>query len=344
MNEMPLPSLYRNGALDPNAWQPKIGNLKHGAGRSLAEEGDLVAWRYGAWRVIEVRLVEEVDINDEDRQALDEIMKWTKEDFKPQAWMRNRPRRVVLRHESGPMILKPGEKAKRLHDGGMTLHFGTRPRGNAVWSVLQEPHQVCSCHGHVWPCQEIDRNTLALHEARKADKLMATAEPGVCASCLEAITTRQKTVTFPEESRLLPGAPGPTFHAGRAACWGDAEKYERDGRLTDNPEVTRLASCPGVRFVHEKHGMPADQRLECTAGPFCTGLHGPSGYRSDAPCWHRIDLAGNDGAYARPITDCGYKAAHGSCLGGDLTSGGSSISPVAADLLWETRRRQRGGL
>lgn len=339
MKELPLPSLYHNGALDPDNWQPSLDNFRNGARHTIAEEGDLVGWRYGAWRVIEVRLTDEADFTDKQRKTLDAYLGGLKEEYRPRAFMRRRPRVTVLRHESGPFVVKPGEKPQRLHDGGRTFHFGTSGDGNAVWAVLDEPYKTCSCHGHIWPCQEIDRNTLALHEARKTNKLLATADPGTCAHCLEAITTRQRTLTFPEPSRLVPGAPGPTFHAGRAACWAAAEEYERKGRLADNPDIERLASCPGVRFIHERHGMPAEQRLECTAGPFCTGKHGPSGHHRPMPCWYRHQIAANDGAYARPNADCGYRGGHGACLGGDLSSGGSSISPTAGDLLWEQRNR-----
>lgn len=277
-----------------------------------------MAWRYAAWTVHESR-PRRVAPTDEQLH-------------------------IVLRHHNGPLIIKPGEERRfaRRHDGTREVRF-TAPPGYR-WNRLPDPYQTCSCHGHPWPCQELDRAVLAQHQLRKMDRLMATAQPGVCAHCLEPISTRQKTVAFPEESRFVPGAPGPTFHAGRADCWRGAEKYEREGRLVDNPDVPRLASCPGIRFIHEQHGMPTEQRVECTAGPFCTGLHGPAGLRQDAPCWHRVQLAGNEGAYARPSVDCGYRGRGHGCLGGDVSNGGMSLSPVAADLLWQARHRRGGGL
>jgi hypothetical protein len=328
--------------LDPDRWRPTYDNLRDGLRGTLVEEGDLVAWRYGAWRVAEAKPVPEIDLSDEERARLDEYMSGLREAARPRAWMVGRPRTTVLRHESGPMILKEGEPSQRLHDGSRTVHFRSRPLVGTPFVVLSEPYKVCSCHGHIWPCQEMDRSTLAAHQSRRMDRLIATTQPGVCAHCLEPITTRQRSVTFPEPSRFVPGAPGPTFHAGRAACWGAAEEYERKGRLADNPDVVRLASCPGIRFIHEQRGMPAEQRTDCTAGPFCTGIHGPAGYRQVAPCWHRVDLAGNEGAYARPTIDCGYRQTDRACLGGDLAGGGTSISPIAADLLWEQRLRSEG--
>jgi hypothetical protein len=343
MEEIPLPSLHRNGAQDPNLWEPSFWNRRDSSGCTHPEVGDLVAWRYAAWLVHEIRPYLDVDLTDKQRARLDASVAGASDDRKPIAVIRKRPFHIVLRHLNGPLLIQPGEERGfvRLHDGTREVSFTSWPE-QFRWIRLPDPYQTCSCHGHPWPCQERDRQVLAQHQLKKMDRLMATAQPGVCAECLEPISTRQKTVTFPEESRFVPGAPGPTFHAGRAACWGAAERYEREGRLADNPDVPRLASCPGVRFIHEQIGMPAEQRLECTAGPFCTGLHGPAGYRQDPPCWHRVQVAGNEGAYARPSIDCGYRGRGGGCLGGDLSGGGTSLSPIAADLLWENRIRREG--
>lgn len=343
--ELPLPSLYNNGAQDPDQWAPSTGNRRESSGCAHPEVGDLVAWRYAAWLVHEVRPRRDVDLTDKQQAKLDASVARLSGEQRAAAYARNRPFTLVLRHQAGPLIIKPGEEAgfKRLHDGTREISLTSWP-DRYRWNRLPDPYQTCSCHGHPWPCQERDRQVLTQHQLRKMDRLMATAQPGVCAHCLEPISTRQKTVTFPEQSRFVPGAPGPTFHAGRAACWGAAEEYERTGRLADNPDVPRLASCPGIRFIHEQHGMPAEQRVECTAGPFCTGLHGPAGFRQEAPCWHRVELAANEGAYARPGLDCGYRGRGGGCLGGDLSGGGTSISPVAGDLLWEGRKRRGGGL
>lgn len=345
MDETPLPSLHNNGAQDPDQWAPSRTNRRDPYGCTHPEAGDLVAWRYAAWLVHEIRPYLDVDLTDGQRAKLDASVARLSGEKRTLAYAKKRPFHIVLRHHGGPLIIKPGEAPgfKRLHDGTREVSFTSWP-GQNEWHRLPDPYQTCSCHGHPWPCQEVDRMVLTQHQLRKMDRLMATAEPGVCAHCLEPITTRQKTVTFPEESRFVPGAPGPTFHAGRAVCWGAAEEYERTGRLTDSPHIARLASCPGIRFIHEQLSMPTDQRIECTAGPSCTGLHGPAGFRQDAPCWHRVVLADNEGGYARPSVDCGYQGRGGGCLGGDLSGGGTSLSPMAADLLWENRSRRGGGL
>lgn len=345
MDDRPLPSLYRNGAQNPDKWAPSPENQRNPVGCSHPEVGDLVAWRYAAWLVHEIRPYLDVDITDEQQAKWDASVASLSGEKRMVAYEAHRPFHIVLQHHIGPLIIKPGEEKgfKRIHDGTRRVSFTSWPH-QYRWNVLTDPYRTCSCHGHVWPCQEYDRQVLTRHQMRQMDKLMATAQPGVCAHCLEPISTQQKTVTFPEESRFVPGAPGPTFHAGRAACWGGAERYEREGRLADNPDVNRLASCPGVRFIHEKHGMPTELRIECTAGPSCTGLHGPPGYRNDPPCWHRVIVAthNHQPVYPRPSLDCGYyRPDVGRCLGGDLSQGGASISSIAADLLWEHQQRSR---
>jgi hypothetical protein len=332
-------SLHNNGAIDPDRWAPSYDNCDRN--RRRLQEGDLVAWRYGAWRVIETRVVDDADLSDRSRRHLYDWVGGFAPEARESRLAQARPQVVVLCHESGPLLLKPSEANQTLHDGRRTIHFRSWPHRH-TWNVLAEPYKTCSCHGHIWPCQEIDRAALAAHDAAKMDRLMATAQPGVCAHCLEPVSTRQKFMTFPEPSLFVPGAPGPTFHAGRGACWAAAEEYERGGRLADDPDVVRLASCPGIRFIHEAHGMPADRRLECTAGPLCTGLHGPPGHRREPPCWHVVQLATNEGAYARPTTDCGYRQEPDRrCLGSDLSSSAGGINAIAADLLWETRRRAK---
>ncbi len=312
-------TLFNNGATDPDRWRPSQRTAWTGAAGVYARfrEGALVGWRYGAWRITELRLRHTANQTDEERDAAD----WAK------------PYGLVLTHESGPLIIKPGEPSQTLHDGRRTVHLSAaKSRLVSHFQILPEPYQVCSCHGHIWPCQEIDQVAYAAALAEQMDKIEASHAPGVCAACREPISSRQKTVTFPEPSRLLPGAPGPTFHTGRAACWDEAERYERAGRLADNPDIVRRASCPGIRFIHEQHGMPTHMRLQCTAGPLCTGLHSPAKHAH--PCWYVIPLASNDGAYARPPTDCGYRRGRQRCLGADQTLGAETLSPIAGDLIW----------
>lgn len=335
-------SLRRNGSVNPDRWEPGPDNRRddHGGCR-WPQVGDLIAWRYAAWRVHEIRPYEDTDLTDEQLAKLEKSLEKVKPEDRAAWRARKMPFHVILRHERGPLIIKPGEEKGfvRLRGGENTteVSFTSWP-DKYNWTRLPEPYKVCSCHGHPHPCQEIDQTRLADYQLRQFQDLEDRHASGVCANCKEPITTRQKTLTFPEPSRTLPGAPGPTYHAGRAACWAAAEEYERSGRLTDTPGIARIASCPGIQFIHEARNCPPDKRIECTAGPECTGLHGPPGHQRETPCWHKVQVASNEGAYARPSFDCGYRQPGvRECIGGDMSSGGTSLSPTAADTLWRTR-------
>lgn len=327
---MIITNLWGNGAADPDQWRPR--QQTYGLGLDRIKVGALIGWRYGAWRITELTPRADVDLTDDDRERRATSI-WS------------RPHAVVLTHESGPRLLKPGEPSQRLHDGRHTVHFtASISTLSSALHVLSEPYQMCSCHGHIWPCQEIDLVAYSAAMGEQMNRIEAAHAPGVCAACRGPISTRQKTVTFPEPSRLLPGAPGPTFHAGKVDCWLKAEEYERGGRLADDPDVTRIASCPGVRFAHQNPATPRELRTECTAGLLCTGLHGP--IQTATHCYTAVRLASNEGAYARPSYDCGHSEPRyrERCLGGDLSMGAESLSPIAADLLWrEQEERKRRG-
>lgn len=332
--------LQHNGAQNPNRWRPDHRVI---TGKVLPAAGDLLAWRYDAWRATEVNPYRDVDMTGEDHAELagylERFKNWQGSD---RIW----PHHLILEHERGPLMLPDGWKPNRLHDGRRQISLSFWPLPNYSWAVYDEPYPVCSCHGHPYPCREMDIDEWSAWEAHKMDLKVQTTEPGRCAHCLEAITTLQRTVTFPEESRIVPGAPGPTFHAGRAKCWGAAEQYERTGRLVEDPFAVRVASCPGMRFVHEARDLAADERLDCTAGPACTGLHGPTGYRNDIQCWAAHWVIGDDPRddqdlerCARPTRNCGYRSGDRVCLGTlERRPGNASF----ADLAWEANARKHG--
>lgn len=328
-----------NGAVDPDLWSPS--RLDGASNTARPKVGQVVAWRYAAWRVDEVRDRDAADLTAEHLAHIEKHVAMWRTPLRPGRRAAAWPFAVVLRHERGPFLV---ERFDRLSDGGRVVHLGggLRPDRNhpISWTVLAEPYRLCSCHVDPWPCQDIDRAEVAAAEATKMDKLMATAQPGVCAHCLEPISTRQRVITFPEESRWVPGASGPTFHAGRGDCWEGAEKYERTGRLVDDPSAVRVASCPGLRFIHEGRDVAGVDRLECTAGPLCTGLHGPSRRYGggDIPCWHRVDYAAATDAFARPARDCGYRAGDRGCLAQHI-GGSTAANEQAGDLLWQARHR-----
>lgn len=285
----------------PDRWSP-TGRSQDTCDRP--EVGQIVGWRYATWRVIEVAVRADADLTDEDRKVLN--------GYKPQFRDRARPYVVVVRHERGPILVK---HTQRLHDGSLTVHLGMPVGRHHRWHVMDERYAVCACCNHPHPCQEYARERIAEAEAERLTRLLDSHAPGVCAACREPITTRQKVMVFPEPSLLVPGAPGPTYHANRWSCRRQARSYELDKRLPAYPDVVRLASCPGLMFRHE-----ADGREECTAEAMCTGMHGPKGNRDGMACYTRTYMYAGGGGYPRPPSDCGYRK-HGGCLGADHTLG-----------------------
>lgn len=280
--------------VNPDRWHPS-----HEASTQTAPRRGLrVAWRYSVWRIVDIHDRPEADWTDSDREWL----------ARQPEHLRGLPQVIVLRHENGPTLdPQPGD------DG--TVHIAVPAGGRRAWWGVAARYPVCSCHGHPYPCLDVDRDRLVAATRARTERLLAGAQAGVCQSCRQPITARQKTVVFPEPSLLVPGAPGPVFHAGRTDCWWAAHAYETKHRLPAFPEVTRITSCPGDAFVH-KIGM----WVECTAGPACTGLHGAVGARKPtaANCATRVYRAENlaDG-YRRPLTDCGYRGNAVACLGSE---------------------------
>jgi len=282
---------------DPYAYltDPDVWSRSRCGGTALVRRnprpGEVVGWRYSAWTVTDVRVFDDVDLVPAERAK------------------GVRPYDVELQHLAGPAL-----------DGQDRLVVA----GEGVpWRVLGDGMQpgrfrVCSCHGHPWPCQSYDRDVLASTLAAKLRRELAGAEPGTCAACREPVRARQSVVRFPEPSLIVPGAPGPTFHAQRRGCWWAAYEYETKLRIPALPTTDRIASCPGAGFIHG-NGL----WFECTAGPACTGLHGP--YRitknTGPTCATRTytDLVGEPG-YKRPLTDCGYRPGWGVCLGAETGS------------------------
>jgi hypothetical protein len=308
-------------AVDPDKWGPVGDAINH----SRPTVGDVIGWRCAAWRVTEVRPIPDTDLRDKDRAQL---AIWNAEYRE-----RNRPYHLVMVHERGLQLVADGD-CRRLHDGTIQVHLTVRRPDRAVLPVLGDRYAVCVCHDHPWPCQDYDRDRMAEAAAKRMEKDLLTADPGVCAACLEPITTRQRTLTFPEGSLIVPGAPGPTFHAGRRSCWSAATRYEIEKRLVAYPDVIRVASCPGVLFSHL-----ADSREECTVEGLCTGAHGPAGARGSLSCVERRQMISNEGGDPRPPTDCGYDGGFGRCLGADLSSGAPDPF-TAADQLRDIESRR----
>ena len=281
-------------------WHPSGGHRLS----DRPEPGQLVGLWYAVWRVVEVRPYEDVHLSDEQRAHM---TMW-----KPGFQKQHRPYHLVVQHERGPVLIET--KRHHYHDGAVRVSF-TVPCCSVTLYSVGDRYPVCSCHGHPWPCQDHDHDRVAQEAGQKMDRLLATATPGVCAACLEPITARQPTVTFPEGHVQIPGAPGPTYHAGRGSCWWAATQYEEKHRLPAHPGADRVASCPGHLFIHA-----ADLSLDCSAGPACTGLHGPRAHRRHrhGDCFTR-HYDGNN-PIPRPTRSCGYPHNRG-CLGMEMTDG-----------------------
>lgn len=283
--------------VDPDRWLPRGESYAY----TTARVGLKVAWRYAVWRIVEIREQPEVDWSDDDRAYL----------ARQPAECRRPPCAIVLRHLNGP-ILVPDDCI----DSQGLAHVGVGARQHRPWWGVTKRYPVCSCCGHPWPCMEWDRDRLVAGQAAKTERLLDGARPGVCQACREPVRARQKTVTFPEPSLLVPGAPGPTYHVARQQCWIYAVEYEKQHRMAAYPGATRLVSCPGRAFIHE-----IGLWVECTAGPACTGLHDVWGARKPTsgtcatPVRHASNLAAG---YQRPLSDCGYRGRGGyNCLGSE---------------------------
>lgn len=283
--------------VDPDRWMPDgLAYHRH----MQAKVGLKVAWRYAVWRIVDIRDLHEANWDDADRAYLD----------RQPPEFRHPPRAIVLKHLNGPLLLD-GEGL----DSRGELHLSDPARSRRLWIGVNRRYPVCSCCGHPWPCVLWDRDRLVAGQAQRTERLLAGARPGVCQACREPIGRRQRSVTFPEPSLLVPGAPGPSYHVGRTVCWQAARDYETGQRMAAHPAAHRLVSCPGHVVVHE-----IGLRMECTAGPACTGLHRPWGDRRplSGTCMTRVHVAWDLAAgYRRPLSDCGYRRGRIACLGSE---------------------------
>lgn len=233
--------------------------------RSCPKAGELVAWEFVVWRV--------VDVQERDDAA--------------------RPLILRLRRERGPV--HPWER----EDADQIVHV---VRGAAartfLFQVVAEPYPVCSCHGDPWPCKQLCTDRQVAAAARALEVRLARAVPGVCAAGGEPVTVRQRHVVFPGDNLLVPGGPPATFHLRRAkGCRWRAEEYEQR-RLKADPTVQRLCTCPGIRFEHRDLGTGMRGPIDCSAGPACTGHHDGRGN------WCGTAITTATGERPRPFYRC----------------------------------------
>ncbi len=108
------------------------------------------------------------------------------------------------------------------------------------------------------PCQHVVIDTIAEHSGKTFERY---GTPGVCPSCQEPVTRRQRVITF---ERNLYGLGTVTFHL-REKCRHAAFEYDREVHRDDGEfELT----CPGsARRGLDENGLPVTY---CTE-PDCRG-------------------------------------------------------------------------
>lgn len=206
--------------------------------------GDLIAWEHNVWRVLAVHVKPESEWTSEERH---EVMS-----YKRSAWNRIAPATVTAR----PLLPTTVGPAATRQDMNLT-----KEAGRFDWRIyIDEHYPVCGQCGEPTPC----RDRIGLREAEQALQKMDRHETtGVCPSCLEVISDRQKSITFTENLEI-PGGPPVTFHVGRGNCRYSASAYEK--RLVDADSNRRTTlSCPGDVTTHN------DGTYDCTADAECRG-------------------------------------------------------------------------
>ena len=125
--------------------------------------------------------------------------------------------------------------------------------------VLEERYPVCShCH-QLMPCSD-SYITGQMDAAVQAAARFET--PGVCPSCMEPVTSRQRSITF-ETNLHVPLGPPVTFHT-RTRCVEAARRY--DEQVAESTGCRPVLSCAGALTRHV--GLVA----VCT-DPECPGPH-----------------------------------------------------------------------
>lgn len=132
-----------------------------------------------------------------------------------------------------------------------------------MWNVLPEHYSVCRLCSELPPCRHVHNERVMAHASERMDEVMAIL-PGLCHSCCEPITARQKSFTFPGPNLLRPdlGDNSAIFHT-RSSCYGDLASYDKRWAAAE-PERQRLFFCEGTQTWH--HGGSS----ECD-NPNCLG-------------------------------------------------------------------------
>lgn len=217
---------------------------------------------FAPWRVVAVDEIPEDRWTDSERATIASYS----QGFRP----RTIPRRVILRRASAPW---PSINTHHTSD----VHLKVV---NDTLQVFADRYPVCSCCGLLVPCRKQWGEDNATDTIAAMDRY-STA--GVCPSCQEPVTTRQRTVTFPNNLHV-PLGPPVTFHT-RRRCTGGAIGYE-DAYVKTHPDWPRLwPKCSGMTTAH------VDGTYSCTTGRgVCPGPH--ARHATQSTCRDRTCPAG----------------------------------------------------
>lgn len=187
-----------------------------------------------------------------------------------------------------------------------------------LMQVLPEHYSVCRCCGELPPCRH---NELEAAIARETTRMARILEilPGCCHACLQPVTTRQRSISFPGMNLLRPdlGYDSALFHL-RQGCLGAAISYDAQWAAAVPGRRLRL-SCPGHLTVH--HQAPPD----CSEGALCPGRdvrhtnqewhHPTAGAPFAAACWCVTGAQAAAPAPATPGSETGGTGAKGASHG-----------------------------
>lgn len=153
------------------------------------------------------------------------------------------------------------------------------------WRRYDDGHYpVCATCQEPVPCRHVTGEKVAAEAAVDLDR-HSTA--GVCPACQETVTSRQESLTYPDNAVLMLGPPV-TYHV-RSACRPALMRY--DARWAAVTGRAPLLACPGVVVVHVRE-------YECSENVDCPGLFAK--HRAVHPC---PDCLPNGGTITRRRAD-----------------------------------------
>jgi hypothetical protein len=180
-------------------------------GKYKLEPGDILAWEHAVYRV---QLVES----------------------RPTDHDENCPVRVIMR----PIEITGDDVRDRDHDRALKApeHY--------YWQVYPTEHYpICVKCQEPLPCREQMIEQVA---AASAEDFERYSTPGVCPACDKPVSSRQKSISWPDNV-VVPFGPPVTFHL-RNECRWDAIRYEKRWHAGDPEHRPVTLSCTGHATYH----------------------------------------------------------------------------------------------